>query len=154
MDKFDSYLKYPDIIGIIYKVLSKYRNSIDVDELDSIKMLTLWNCIKKYNPDKGVKFTSYLYSYLTYACKNELKKKRREYGCDRLEAVDNRNNWRDLGDIVDGLPPEIAKVLNQRFVHSMTMHEIGCANGYSRETARRRLINAIQVCRKRTCIKT
>ena len=154
MDKLDSYLKDPDINGIMYKVLSRYRNSIDADELDSIKMLTLWNCIKKYNPNKGVKFTSFLYSYLTYACKNELKKKSREYGCDNLEAVDERNNWRDLGDIIDGLPPEIAKVLEQRFVYSMTMNEIGFANGYSRETARRRLMHAIQVCKKRNCIQT
>ena len=60
----------------------------------------------------------------------------------------------EMYDMIDGLPPDIAKVLEQRFVYSMTMNEIGSANGYSRETARRRLINAIQVCKKRNSIKT
>ena len=153
MDKFDSYLKDPDVNGVIYKVFSKYRGSIDVDELDSIKMLPLWNCIGKYDPDKGVKFTTFLYSYLTFACKNELKKKKREFGCEQIEALDYRSNSRELRDIVDGLPPDVAKVLKQRFIYSMTMNEIGYANGYSRETARRRLIHAIQVCKKRNCIQ-
>ena len=37
----------------------------------------------------------------------------------------------EMYDMIDGLPPDIAKVLEQRFVYSMTMNEIGSANGYS-----------------------
>ena len=190
MDKFDSHklhsysirelLKNPHINGIIYKVFNQYKRSIDTDELNSLKMLTLWNCVKKYDPTKGTQFTSFLYQHLTFACKNELKKKRREHACEHIEQYTNKHDvkfcghgqraavWgesshydhmlggysREMHDMIDGLPPEISKVLKQRFVYSMTMNEIGDANGYSRETARRRLINAIQVCRKRNCIQT
>ena len=43
---------------------------------------------------------------------------------------------------------EIKNILNQRFFQNMTMVEIAKANGYSRETARRRLKTAIKKCKK------
>ena len=39
-----------------------------------------------------------------------------------------------------------AMIIEQRFYHNMTMKEIGKKNGYSRETARRRLKNAVKMC--------
>jgi DNA-directed RNA polymerase specialized sigma24 family protein len=38
-------------------------------------------------------------------------------------------------------------LLEQRFFHNMTMTEIADENGYSRETARRRLKKAIRMCK-------
>ena len=187
MDKFESrklnsysikeLLEHPHINGIIYQVFNKYKRTIDLDELDSIKMTILWDCANRYDPSKGAEFTTFLYQQLAFACKNELKKKKNEFNFNNLDTLKNMgiktttnrdkaesvsNKIRDrsmrsgheMYDMIDGLPPDIAKVLEQRFVYSMTMNEIGSANGYSRETARRRLINAIQVCKKRNSIKT
>ena len=188
MDKFESHklhsysikelLEHPHINGIIHQVFNRYKRAIDLDELDSIKMNILWDCASRYDPSKGAQFTSFLYSQLTFACKNELKKRTNEFNNienlemlknmgiktttnrDKAMSVSNKSRDRsmrsghEMYDMIDGLPPDIAKVLEQRFVYSMTMNEIGSANGYSRETARRRLINAIQVCKKRNSIKT
>ena len=185
MDKFESHklnsysikelLENPHINGIIYKVFNRYRRAIDLDELDSIKMTILWDCANRYDPSKGAQFTSFLYQQLTFACMNELKKRKNEFNnIENLEMLKNMgiknthksanisdksrdrsmHSGHEMYDMIDGLPPDIAKVLEQRFVYSMTMNEIGSANGYSRETARRRLINAIQVCKKRNSIKT
>ena len=74
MDKIENYLKNPDVVNIMNAVSNKYSKSIDLDEIDSIKMLTLWKCIEKYDPDRGAKFTSYLYQQLSFAFKNKIPK--------------------------------------------------------------------------------
>ena len=39
MDKIENYLKNPDVVNIMNAVSNKYSKSIDLDEIDSIKML-------------------------------------------------------------------------------------------------------------------
>ena len=126
--------------------------SIDIDDIESIKMQTLWKCIEKYDPTRGSKFTSYLYQQLSFAFKNKLKSKRVEFANSEIEKPDEKNRYKyEIIDILTGLEPELEEVLTQRFYHNMTMVEIGEANGYSRETARRRLKKAIKTCQK-NCI--
>ena len=128
---------------------SESRRAIDFDDIESIKMQTLWRCIDRYDPDKGTKFTSYLYQQLSFAYKNKLKKKRREYNVEQIESVDRKTQQvMEVKDIMTGLAPEHADVLSKRFYYNMTMQEIGKSNGYSRETARRRLGAALKICKK------
>tara|TARA_R100000008_G_C3581699_1_gene168984 strand:+ start:1595 stop:2065 length:471 start_codon:yes stop_codon:yes gene_type:complete len=154
MDKsFEDYLNDTNIVNIMNKVASGYRKAIDLDEIESIKMLTLWKCVDKYDPERGAKFTSYLYQQLHWALKNKLKKKKIEYGCDNIEKADNGAKLAmEARDVMLGLDPEVQNILSQRFFHNMTMVEIAKANGYSRETARRRLKTAIKICKKSNAI--
>lgn len=137
-----------DVRNIMNKVSNRYVKNIDADDLESIKMNTLWKCIEKYDPDRGTKFTSYVYQQLTFALKNQIKKKRKEFNSQRtLEKMDvNQVMYQEVYDIITGLEEEDTKILEQRFYHNMTMKEIGLKNGYSRETARRRLKNAVKLC--------
>jgi RNA polymerase sigma factor (sigma-70 family) len=97
----------------------------------------------------GTKFTSYLYQQITFAFKNRLKKKRMEFNSECLEKVDTKNKGRmEVLDILTGLDSEMRDVIRKRFYYNMTMVEIGRSNGYSRETARRRLKKAIKICKK------
>tara|TARA_R110002020_G_scaffold85673_1_gene211272 strand:- start:447 stop:926 length:480 start_codon:yes stop_codon:yes gene_type:complete len=153
MDKIENYLKNPDVVNIMNAVSNKYRKSIDLDEIDSIKMTTLWKCIDKFDPLRGAKFTSYLYQQLSFAFKNELKKKKQIWYRDnnQIDAITNHGSQEsclDFGDTISGLPDDVVKILEQRFLGNMTMVEIASANGYSRETARRRLKKAIKICKK------
>ena len=64
-------------------------------------------------------------------------------------AVDAKSQqYRDCYDIVTGLDDEDAQIIRQRFYENLTMKEIGVANGYSRETARRRVKRAIDSCKE------
>lgn len=157
MDKIDKLLKNPDIVNIMNCVSNKYCKSIDFDEIESIKMLTLWKCIDKFDKSKGAKFTSYLYQQLSFAFKNELKKKKQMWyrdnsQIDTVHGSKGTNERYDVSiefnDTISGLPEEVSKILKQRFLGNMTMVEIAKANGYSRETARRRLKTAIKICKK------
>tara|TARA_R110000824_G_scaffold389983_1_gene586258 strand:+ start:1299 stop:1775 length:477 start_codon:yes stop_codon:yes gene_type:complete len=157
MDKtIEECLKDKNIIMIMRKVSWPYEYNIDRDELDSIKMDVLWNCIKKYDPDRGAKFTSYLYQQLSFAFRSKVKKKRKEYPSEYIEDNAPCNKFEsDMNcyDILEGLPVDISYIIKQRFVKNMTMNEIGSANGYSRETARRKLLKAVKICREKNKIE-
>jgi len=72
-----------------------------------------------------------------------------EYNVDIVEDVDRKLQQRmEVGDILMGLEPEYRDVINKRYYYNMTMTEIGNSNGYSRETARRRLKKALKICKK------
>lgn len=148
--QFEEKWNNPDVINIMNKVSNRYVRNIDPDDIESIKMNTLWKCIEKYDEERGTKFTSYLYQQLTFALKNQLKKKRHEFNAvNQLEKVDVKAVTRgEVLDIITGLDSHDTKILEQRFFYNMTMKEIGGENGYSRETARRRLKNAIKTCQK------
>jgi RNA polymerase sigma factor (sigma-70 family) len=147
---YEDYWKSSDVQNIMNKVANRYKNSIDPDDIESIKMQTLWRCMDKYDADRGTKFTSYLYQQISFAFKNKLKKKRMEFNRDEnFDKADISTRGRmEVFDILTGLDPELKDVIDKRFYHNMTMVEIGKSNGYSRETARRRLKKAIKVCKK------
>ena len=146
-EKFASKWNDSNVSNIMNKVANRYRANIDVDEIESIKMNTLWKCIEKHDEDKS-KFTSFLYSQLSFALKNKVKKKKLEYNCSTIEKEDFKAVVSmEYTDILSGLPDDTRQILNQRFYQNLTMKEIGKINGYSRETARRRLKNAINLCK-------
>jgi RNA polymerase sigma factor (sigma-70 family) len=148
MDKnIETYLSDPNIKGIIATVSNKFSRAIDRDEISSISMCTLWRCINKYDNSRGAKFTSYLYQQLVYAFKNELKKRKTEFSSESFEKAFSEEDKTQVFDIMESLPSSMKDVLKQRYFGNMTMTEIADENGYSRETARRRLKKAISLCK-------
>ena len=63
---------------IMSKVSSKYMNSISYDELESEKLIVLWECLKTYDPRRKKKFTSFLYQKLDWRYKKIIREKRRQ----------------------------------------------------------------------------
>lgn len=158
MDKIKTlkeFLNDGSVIAIMNSVCNRYRRAIDADQIESIKTNTLWKCVQNYDISHGAKFTSYLYQQLSFACKNELKKLNREYATENIcqNTVDPRSSLPEsMSEFVDGLPEEDAEIIVQRFVYNMTMIEIAEANGYSRETARRRVSKAIKTYKQKNQI--
>ena len=54
---------------------------------------------------------------------------------------------REAREFIMDLPISVKSILEQRYIYNMTMEEIGSKNGYSRETARRKIKSAIDFCR-------
>ena len=156
MDNIEEFNSFEEILdneyvkGVVNKVSSFYKNSIDHDDIQSICMTTLWKCIQTFDKEKGAKFTTFLYNQLNFAFKNELKKKKDiSFSDDLSMEYSQPSNQNNINELIGGLPDNASKILEQRYVYNMTMVEIGSANGYSRETARRRLKNAIKICKKK-----
>ena len=138
----DEAVKNIDYKKIMDKVCSKYNRFVDADELSSLRMNTLWECLKKFDTSRNVKFTSYLYQQLTYAIKNHLKKKKREFTNIPFDVA--KDPIENVNVILIDFPDEYRNLLRQKYISRMTMTEIGLANGYSRETARRKVNKAIK----------
>jgi RNA polymerase sigma factor (sigma-70 family) len=147
--KFDEKWNDPSVQSVMTKVSNRYKRNVDLDEIDSIKMDTLWTCVDKFDPTKGMKFTSYVYQQLSYAFKNKVKKKNVQFNnVETLEKIDEDfENQVNVSEFLFGLDEELIQVIEQRFYKNMTMVEIGKTNGYSRETARRRVQKAIKICK-------
>ena len=141
MDKsFDEAVKNINYKRIMDKVCSKYSAFMDPDELTSIRLNTLWECFKKYDPTRGAKFTSYLYNSIKWECQKELyvinkSRKGLDYNDDLYSCCDQ--NHVDIFDAIETLPPNLQIAVKQRFFQGFTMEERGKTNNYSRETARR-----------------
>lgn len=158
MDKIETFKKYMSdgsIIAIMNSVCNRYRRSIDLDQIDSIKNNILWKCVDTYDESFGAKFTSYLYQQISFACRNELKKKNKEFCTENISqnTVDPKAYYGgSISEVVDGLPKESADIIIQRFIYNMTMIEIAKANGYSRETARRKVSKAVKIYKQKNQI--
>lgn len=136
---FEEALKSIDNQKIMQAVCYRFKKMLDEDDAESLRMQALWECCNKYDPNhpKKTKFTSYLYERLLNKIRNHLKRKRRE----KTGYVPEKSYMpRELEfDILNSLSEEDKYILTQSYLHKMTIEEIGKANGYSRETARRKL---------------
>ena len=50
--------------GIIYKIINKYRNYFELEDLYQVAVMGLIKASKTYNSDYGTKFTSYAYPFI------------------------------------------------------------------------------------------
>lgn len=143
---------------IMHKVCNENLKGIATkDEIKSLIMNTLWNCIQKFDDNKKVKFSSYLYRSIQNNSRRIYKSKAKEFR--NIEYIENYHvipdndfkNKQEAKDIlmsVVDLNPELHNILIQKFYYNMTNKEIGKANGYGKEAARKKLKKAIELCRE------
>lgn len=143
---------------IMHKVCNEnLKGMATKDEIKSLIMNTLWNCIQKFDDQKKVKFSSYLYRSIQNNSRRIYKSKAKEFR--NIEYIENYHsipdndfkNKQDVRDIlmsVVDLNPELHNILVQKFYYNMTNKEIGEANGYGKEAARKKLKKAIELCRE------
>lgn len=140
-------LENEEFAKIINRASSKYRKYIDEHELKSLQMEVLWKCLNKYNPEHKMKFVTYLYTQIGYAIKNLIKKNKRVDRTYDFDIDKTCHDNKEVQVILGSLKEADRKILEQRFFSRMTVKEIGDANGYSKETARRKIQQALNKCR-------
>tara|TARA_R110002167_G_scaffold221615_1_gene426528 strand:- start:2044 stop:2517 length:474 start_codon:yes stop_codon:yes gene_type:complete len=148
--EYEEALKNEDNIKIINSVCRKYLKRIDTEDLHRCKLMALWDAIKKYNPDRGVKFTSFLYSCVTWECKRQVHHNMKtKPGQMCAEKEDRPQKGSEVKDLINSLPNKFSKVVSQRFMYGYTIKEIARENNYSRETARQNVKKAVKALRKK-----
>jgi RNA polymerase sporulation-specific sigma factor len=50
--------------GLIYKIIDKYRNYFELEDLYQVGVIGLIKASKTYNREYGTKFTSYAYPFI------------------------------------------------------------------------------------------
>lgn len=127
------------------------------DELKSIMMNTLFSCLKKFDKQKNVKFSSYLYRSIQNNSRRIYKNKAKSFKdvslIDNFHSkliVDNKafDEARDILMSVKDKDPVLHDILIKKFYYRMTNKEIGESNGYGKEAARKKLKKALDLCRQ------
>lgn len=143
---------------ILVKVCNQNLKGVcSKDEMNSVMMNTLWNCLEKFNNGKNVKFSSYLYRSIQNNTRRIYKKKAREF--NNVQLIDNfhsvlttsdtaKNEAIEILESVKELNKDYYNILIQKFYYGMTNKEIGVKNGYSKEAARKKLKKALELCRE------
>lgn len=142
---------------ILYKVCNKnLKNVCTKDEIQSIAMDTLWNCIKKYKTNSKTKFSSYLYRSIENNSRRILSKKIKQHREKQIlenvhtELSYDMSSYFEAKEILDSLKEidEIShELLIQKFYYGMTHKEIGDLHGYTKEAARKKIKKALEQCR-------
>jgi RNA polymerase sigma factor (sigma-70 family) len=153
-------LKNRDNINVMNKICSKYTEIIPYEELKRCKLISLWEALKAYDPSKGkCKFTSFLCNRLFWEIQKQLyeinKIKRLPKSdsasifiseiCHSKESPDGTSSIKlEVDEMLEKLDEDSKDILFKRFYESKTAKEIGHDNGYGRETARRRIKDALE----------
>lgn len=142
---------------ILYKVCNENLKDVcSKDEIQSVALSTLWNCVQKYKANKEVTFSTYLYRSIQNNSRRLYKKKIKTYKekqlyTNQIESIFDPSAIEDARDIlmsIESINKELHKILIQKFFYGMTNKEIGQANGYGKEAARKKLKKAIELCRE------
>lgn len=136
---------------IINKVAQKYKKYIPRDEIKTCGMMALWKSLEKFNPERGRKFTSFLYNMMNFECMawlnkdSKYKQKINKYLQSPFNFISdsiNCNSYNEFNDLISILPKNLATIVELRIIYNMSFEEIGVINKFSHETARRKLKEA------------
>ena len=145
---FEKALSNKDNIKIMKAACRKFHRLLSTDEQYNCSLYGLWKALLLDNTK--LKFTTVLFTNVKWACLDYINKNRTKDSRPTTNYIDVPMEYSNgLYEYVDGLPPELAKVLTQRYESNMTLNEIGSANGYSHETARQYIQRAIEILRKK-----
>ena len=159
-NEFQKALQDKYYMNILYKICNTNLGNVCTrDEIQSIAMSTLWNCIIKYNDKMGVaKFSSYLYTSAERNTRRLYKKKIKAmsnevelqtYHCN-VKQEEDRKVKQEVFEILESIKDldlESYDILIKKFYYGMTNKEIGQSNGYGKEAARKKVKKALELCR-------
>lgn len=146
--------------SILGKASSMYIKSLNRDELLSCELEAMWKTLQYHEEGKGNKFTTSLWTFTVWACNNllrEKKKKRNRVLVTTSIPIENIDIPVEYDTIDSDYITECFKKLNnkelelvlrQYYLESHTMEEIGKLNGYSKETARKKISKGLAKMRK------
>lgn len=145
-DKYIEYWNSIDNQKIMDRASLKFKGLIQEDELESCKMFALWNSMKLFDVNGGMKFTSFLYNSVVQECRHCLVSYNKYH--QSIESLTNRKhdkqyNFEELRDAVDALPSDLSVLIEQKFLMNMTLHEIAINHGCCHETIRRKIRKAL-----------
>jgi RNA polymerase sigma factor (sigma-70 family) len=140
-EQFSTAWENKDNRRIMNHAIRGYRDKIPYEEIDSCKMIGLWECLKKYDKTRGRKFTTYLYCGIQLQCKKQLSRFDYITIGDVASYMDFNRIY--IRDCVDKLDFEYKELVYNRYFEGKTLREIAKENSYSIETARRKIKKAL-----------
>jgi RNA polymerase sigma factor (sigma-70 family) len=147
-EDFDNAIADTDNLKIINSVCSRYKGELSEDVLKACGLKALWQCLKSHDETYNRKFTSSLYQFVHWRCKDQV---RRQQTNGHLElsgdVVDSSLPILDvliIQEYLEMLPENYRKVVYGKFFESKTYAEMGREMRCSRENVRQLLDRALE----------
>lgn len=109
--------KNKDILSFLGKI-----KGLSTQEIEQLKLITLWESIETFKPEKGCLFTTHLYNRCYYKYLDYMKEKYLPTFDfpDIYEAKKNTNTE----ELLEGIPKLYKMVLEDRFIYNFTTVEL------------------------------
>ncbi len=146
--------------NVISAVLSRYRGQLPEHSLSHCAHVGLWKALQYHRPEFNQKFTTSLHTVLNWVCLSEYRSiygRKRKHQVFFTELTSEHEALLDKGvddrmshvrECMGLLPSESdRKIINQYYFEQMTMQQIAEANGFTKETASKRVAEAVNVLR-------
>jgi len=124
-------------------VCYKFVKSLNKDELYQCKLMALWKALKSWQPEKGRKFTTFLYQKLYWECIKEVNAKYNNKYVNVNYCEKKTYDELPMFEMLDGLNEDIKDIVQKKYIDMMTLQEIGNEYGCSYETIRKKIKKAI-----------
>jgi len=141
-EEYEKALNNHDNMMIMNSVGSRFLQTLDEDEIHRCKLMALWEALKTWKPERGRKFTAFLYQRVYWECLKSIayNNKHRTIQIPHIEQCVSPKT--SMYELLDGFPHDLQDMLEKRCVHKMTLREIGDEYGCCYETIRKKLKKA------------
>jgi DNA-directed RNA polymerase specialized sigma subunit len=152
-------LKNEDYQKIMAASAKKFYGLLSQDELESCKLMALWNALKSFDPENinkngnPTKFTTYLFSGVFLECRTmtkfvmKNKKETRSYHPNIEAKADNGDFNVELMDELDSIPD--GDIIKSLYVDGDTIKEIAERKNLSKQAIYNRKEKALKLMRHR-----
>ena len=135
-------LKDRDLQMVMHKASGKFARQLDQDSIQSCQMVAMWKAMENFDPNRGIKFITYLYKCVFVECLKEVKfvnKSKRNSGRlhDNVEA--KKNNDISIMELLDEAHTQEERSMLEDRLANKTIAEMAETRNVSREIVRRRL---------------
>ncbi len=150
-EEFEAAIKNPDYIGIVKSVINNSRkNRVSWDERQFCIYNSIWQALRRYQPDRGCQFTSYLYTSTKWCIYRLNKKTKRHQMLVKTNAGLSlaklfKLESRELTDIEIDYNDQRIEILKDRYISNMLFKEIAVKHEISVESVRRQISEGIKL---------
>lgn len=140
-EEFDIAYNNTDNIKIMNKASLSYSKNLK-SRLKECKMLALWEALRDYKDDRGMKFTTFLFYKVRRVCYDahySKAEKVNEFTSieDSFSGCTTDSTF--IQDIMMSLSDKDGKLISDRFIHRKTLREIGKEHNVSPEMTSQRI---------------
>lgn len=141
-------LRKAENINILRSVGRRYSKQIDRDELLRCRLMALWRTLQYHEDGRGQAFTTNLYRFMEYECRNCLDGLRRRrplevLPADLTTAPAEQTPAFEVGDLLGALDPDTRELVRLYYLDGWSVADLARKQRRSKEWVRRQLREAL-----------
>jgi DNA-directed RNA polymerase specialized sigma subunit len=137
MSKFEELLADNDVIKVAKCAASSFCNTLSKDEIYTCILNAIWKASERHDPEKGSKFTTYLYNGVIMECLTQQKFNSSKITMPLHNNIPERKNFTDNIELMDNICEcDDPNLIIDYYFNNKSIKEIADEMGVSGETIR------------------